>query len=194
MKIYVASKISNRNAALMLAYKLTKLGADVTSRWIEVEKETRPKERQGPKWEAFAKEWGTYDVEDVHSSDAVVILSVSGGMRGTWVEFGMALALNKRVHWIGGRDQTVFTWLDHTPDGTPITYHRDVEEFLVAIFGDLEEYRGALATEIQNLAIEELRKDPRVKLAIDQMTDDNDRKEIERLKRANPRAFRKGRK
>ena len=137
MRAYVATKISNKDAGVMLAYKLAKLGVEVTSRWMEVEKETRPEERVGKRWEAFAREWGANDVEDVVESDAVIILSVPEGMRGTWVEFGIALALNKRIHFIGDRNQTVFTWLDATPDGTPISHHRDVAECVVAIKEEL---------------------------------------------------------
>lgn len=133
MRAYVATKISNKNEGVMLAYKLARLGVEVTSRWLEVEKETRPEERVGKRWEAFAREWGTNDVEDVLRSDTVVVLAVDEGMRGTWVELGMAIATNKRIHWIGHRDQTVFTRIDATPDGTPISYHRDVEEFVSTI-------------------------------------------------------------
>lgn len=143
MRVYVATKIANKEAGVMLAYKLTKMGVEVTSRWLEVEKETRPDERVGRKWEEFAREWGQNDAFDVLNSDVVVVLSVPEGMRGTWVEFGMALAANKKIHWVGDRNQTVFTWLDATPEGTPISYHRDAEEFLAAfIAARAEELKG----------------------------------------------------
>jgi hypothetical protein len=133
MKIYVATRIANKTAGLQLADQLTQLGIEVTSRWLWLEEEARPVERSGPRWEAFCEEWGSNDVQDLVRADSAVFLSVPGGMRGTFVEFGLALATNKKIHWVGDRNFTVFTRLATTLDGTPITYHDDVEQFLSSL-------------------------------------------------------------
>lgn len=133
MRIYIASKISNRPAAVMLAYKLTKMGHHITSRWLECEDEVFQDKRSGKIWEEHAREWGFKDMVDLEDADAAVFLSVPEGMRGTWVEYGMALIYDKDIHWVGSKDQTVFTHLDTTRKGKIIKYHRDAEELLQAM-------------------------------------------------------------
>ncbi len=128
-KYYVATKIANRDQGIFVAYKLLRMGYDVTSRWLECEEQERPPERVGSAWNEFCKKWAKYDMDDVLAADAIVIL-IQENCKGTWVEMGLALAANKEIHFVGTQDLTVFSRLEETPGGVPITYHYNVESFI----------------------------------------------------------------
>lgn len=128
-KWYVATKIANRDQGIFVAYKLLRMGYQVTSRWLECEAKERPPEKTGTAWNEFCSKWAKYDMDDVLEADAIVVL-VQDGCKGTWVEMGLALAANKQIHFVGDQNYTVFSRLEETPGGIPVTYHVDVDSFL----------------------------------------------------------------
>lgn len=137
MKVYVATKIANLNNGIKLAYKLQRMGIEVTSRWLECEGEERPDPPEGGnrkefrnsdfRWQKFAEKWGQYDLDDVARADAVILLPQDECV-GTWVEFGYALGLRKPIYYVGNRGYSVFSHLD--PKKHPIKYFKEVGDLI----------------------------------------------------------------
>lgn len=98
MRIYLASRYDRRFEMLGVTAVLMKAGHDVTSRWIEGRGD-------GPEVEAVE------DVEDVLRADCILCFTeeptehVSWAARGgRHVEFGVALAMGKRLCVVGPRE------------------------------------------------------------------------------------------
>lgn len=106
-KIYLAARWSRREELEALIPSLVGAGYDVTSRWI-----TDPQHRMAdqPDAQAFNAELARHDVADVQKADALIFFAPRGTRGGSDVEFGMALALRKRLFWVGERSH-VFSFL-----------------------------------------------------------------------------------
>ena len=103
MKIYLASRFSRIAEMAQHRATLEKLGHEVTSRWVTgVHDEV--KAFQGRTEASFAEE----DLTDVLKADVVISFTEPPdnvyGRGGRHVEFGVALAMNKRLIIVGWRE------------------------------------------------------------------------------------------
>ena len=104
MRFYIASNLENNEQVQKLAGILKKLGWEHTYDWTvhgsvkETDAET-------------LKSIGQKELDGVKSADIVIVLTPQG--RGTHVELGIAVALNKSVY-IYHRDDTYFKCDDNT--------------------------------------------------------------------------------
>lgn len=102
MKIYIAAAYSRQGEMRALAQYLIDHGHEITARWIDGRHSTPPPGMEPNSREHLA--WAAAeDVEDVRAADVVV--SVTGGGKrsrgGRHVEYGIALALGKRLIILG---------------------------------------------------------------------------------------------
>lgn len=87
MKFYIGSGFKNSNLVNYYSEKLESLGLEHTYNWAKNIKETETKEDM--------INFSRLEIEAILNADLVIILLPAG--RGTHVELGMALALNKRI-------------------------------------------------------------------------------------------------
>ena len=116
LKIYLASRYSRFPEMQQYAKNLDALGHRVTSRWILGDHDLRAHgQSEAPHYMAL---WAQEDWEDLVAAETVISFTegpreVLGRARGgRHVEFGMALALQKRCIIISFREH-VFHWLPH---------------------------------------------------------------------------------
>ena len=100
--VYFAARYSRLEELNGYRAELEALGIEVTSRWLATEPRLRS---------SYADEdWrglGLVDQEDVLAADALVCFAEpagAGGNGGRHVEFGMALALGRRIILVGRRE------------------------------------------------------------------------------------------
>ncbi len=114
-KIYIAARFSRRPEANTLARALMALGHTITSRWVKPETDhVIPTGTSEQAADSERRRFAMEDVEDVLACDWMISLMEeprSNGRGGRHIEFGMALALGKRLTCIGPRE-TVFHHLD----------------------------------------------------------------------------------
>ena len=112
MKIYFAGRYRDADIFRALGETLKRNGHEIVSRWIYLNR------RAGRAFEVIPveekAEIAREDVEDVHACDILVLLStpiitIPAGRGGKHVEFGIALALGKRICVMGAREN-VFHW------------------------------------------------------------------------------------
>jgi nucleoside 2-deoxyribosyltransferase len=126
--IYIAARFSRRPEANALANKLKALGHTIVSRWVKPDSDhVAPtglsKQAADDERRRFAQE----DFDDLCACDMIVSLQEeprNNSRGGRHVEFGMALALGKKVVCIGPRE-TVF---HHLPQ---VRNFSDEEQFLI---------------------------------------------------------------
>lgn len=94
MKVYIAAPFELRKDAEALQLRLQDDGITVTARWIMEEGADQ-----------ISHEWATNDLSDVARADILLLLNPPefkrSGTGGRHVEFGYALALNKKVLVVG---------------------------------------------------------------------------------------------
>ncbi len=104
MKIYLASRYSRIAEMRTYRAQLERVGHVVTSRWVDDQHEAENRETHSVQLAGFAQE----DRDDVAAADCVISFTEephSGHSRGgRHVEYGMALAWNKRVVVVGHRE------------------------------------------------------------------------------------------
>jgi hypothetical protein len=100
MRIYIAARYDRRFEMLGVAAEMNRAGHDVTSRWIEGGRGGDP-----------AITAAVEDVEDLTRADCLVTFSEEPERHVPWaarggrhVEFGLALAMGKRVCLVGPRE------------------------------------------------------------------------------------------
>lgn len=128
--IYLAARFSRRHEAHALGREMVARGHGITSRWTlpntdHVIPAGQSAEAEFSERRRFAME----DCIDVRACDWMISLMEeprSNGRGGRHVEFGMALALGKRLTCIGPRE-TVFHCLDQ------VECFDTVEEFLASL-------------------------------------------------------------
>lgn len=105
--VYLASKFGRREELLGYAGELREAGVTVTSRWLtqhgkdSVTVETTGNTELGATAPRFASE----DVEDVAAADTLISFTAGGGGRGgRHVDFGVGVALGKRLILVGPRE------------------------------------------------------------------------------------------
>lgn len=117
MKIYLAARYSRNPEMRGVRDVLEALGHEVTSRWIDhhdgalLESVATAALNSDP---ASVRHYGQHDLEDLIASDIVISFTSTdgGGKGGRHVEFGYALALNKRVIVVGPRENVFHTLSD----------------------------------------------------------------------------------
>ena len=108
MKFYIASRLGNYQQVQLLAEKLKTAGWIHTYDWTDEWMKHKPTDLANEQdLAAIAKQ----EFEGVAQADVVIILTPQG--RGTHIELGMALALNKTV-FICHSDDTYFKGDDNT--------------------------------------------------------------------------------
>lgn len=116
MNIYLAARFPRREEMESLVPRFKKIGWNVTARWVFGGEEGLTRE-----------DIAILDLEDVENADALVLFTEPYGSLqpggGRFVEFGYALASEKRVYVIGEREN-VFT---HHP---LVTVYSSLEELL----------------------------------------------------------------
>lgn len=106
MKIYLASRYSRRDQMRELAAELTRMGHEITSRWLETEWVNRPGDGAAAPPE-YREKYAAIDMEDVRAADCVVNFTEApgdGSRGGRHVELGLAVAWGKRIIVVGHRE------------------------------------------------------------------------------------------
>ena len=104
MKFYVASSLANYEQVRDLSLLLKKAGWEHTFDWTVY----CPAQRTNAE---ILKTIGTKEYEGIKQADVVVVLTPQG--RGTHVELGMAIALNKKIY-LCHHNNTYFEYNDST--------------------------------------------------------------------------------
>lgn len=111
MEIYIAARFSRRHEANALAQFMKKQGHTITSRWVLPDSDhLLPRGMSGQAADDERRRFAIEDIEDVHACDWMISLMQiprNNSRGGRHVEFGIALALGKRLTVIGPRE-TVF--------------------------------------------------------------------------------------
>lgn len=113
MKIYLAARYSRRDQMRELAAELRRLGHTVTSRWLGGTHELGPEGRSVEAETRLRAEFAREDLDDVLAADCVVSVTEAPDAKpsrgGRHVEFGVGLALGKRLVVIGHRENVFHT-------------------------------------------------------------------------------------
>ena len=137
MKIYLAAAWSRRYEIEVVAERLKALGIEITSRWLQEEKNMQQaigKNLSAPS-DRFLRERAYTDLEDVDAADAIVRFSddlsqsivpshLASGAR--MFEFGYAKAKGKTLFVVGGK-QNVFDRLQE------VIHVKDVDELCAVL-------------------------------------------------------------
>ena len=115
-KVYLAASYGRRDEVRDYAYRLGKLGYIITSRWL-TDNHSIPSaqevEAARDSIPLVGSEFAGKDVEDVRAADIFVMFSespTSGVSRGgRHVEFGLAMAWEKKIIVIGPRENVFHT-------------------------------------------------------------------------------------
>lgn len=101
MKVYLAARYTRKDEMREYADRLQRANHHVTSRWVEVKHNVEDIDRERERASRYASE----DSEDLTAADAVVVFTEPPRKEltrgGRHVEFGMALALQKRLFVVG---------------------------------------------------------------------------------------------
>ena len=98
MKVYLAAPWSERLHMQAVAWMLTRVGFEVTSRWLSSHVEAP----EGASVEDYEQEWAMNDVLAIEAADVLCVTTIApanGG--GRYVEMGMALRAGKPVIAVG---------------------------------------------------------------------------------------------
>jgi hypothetical protein len=137
MHIYLAARYSRHPEMAKHAKKIEKAGHRVTSRWIRGSHSLDESIDRGQSDEVRAN-FAIEDIEDLTKADVVISFTEEmieqvgrPSKGGRHVEFGMGVALNKRMVVIGPREH-VFHWLPN------VEHYGSVAEFL-SVLNDEED-------------------------------------------------------
>lgn len=128
MNIYLAARFSRRSECYMLGSLLEKIGHTIVSRWSSPTSDHQTpvgKSKQAADQER--KQFAIEDIEDIDASDWFICFmdeARNDGRGGKHVEFGYALAKEKRISIIGPRE-TVFHHLEN------VEWFSDITSFLL---------------------------------------------------------------
>lgn len=124
MKVYLAARFSRHDEMRGVRDVLEHaLGHQVTSRWIDLHggdqlESAAAEQLNREPWEVA--HFGQHDIEDLQAADAVISFTSAdgGGKGGRHVEFGIGLALGKRMIVVGPREHIFHTLpqVEHFPD------------------------------------------------------------------------------
>ncbi len=127
MKIYLAGRFSKRHVLNRIGNELQALGHIITSRWtLPNNDHINPAGMSEQAADVERRRFAMEDIEDIHACDCVISLMEAprgNGRGGRHIEFGIALALGKKMIIIGPRE-TVFHHLDE------VEHYETVDQFL----------------------------------------------------------------
>jgi nucleoside 2-deoxyribosyltransferase len=134
IKIYLAAGYSKKNEIRERANELRQLGVEVTSRWLdELHDPNHVMGELGPK---EYEEIAVVDIEDINRAGSFALFTqdptVPFVRGGRMVEFGYAIAKEKRVFVIGPREN-IFAYLPQ------VEVYATWEEFKERMRADVEE-------------------------------------------------------
>jgi hypothetical protein len=137
VKIYLASRFSRNDEMRGVRDVLAgAFGYEVTSRWIDL--------HGGDQLESAASEalnsdpasvahFGQHDMEDIEGADTLIsFTSGGGGKGGRHVEFGIGLALGKRMIVVGPREHVFHTL-------PQVEHHDDWPRLVMALTAEQQE-------------------------------------------------------
>lgn len=105
IKVYLASRFGRQEEIRQHRERLRSLGFVVVSRWLDEEWSSA---RGQPVTHQHKTMWAAYDYDDVRSCDVMINFTEpednSYGRGGRHVEFGLAMAWNKRLVVVGHRE------------------------------------------------------------------------------------------
>lgn len=108
MKVYLAARYSRKDEMREYADRLQRADHHVTSRWVEVKHNVEDIDRE----RELASRYALEDSEDLTAADAVVVFTEPPRKEltrgGRHVEFGMALALQKRLFVVGPSENVFY--------------------------------------------------------------------------------------
>ena len=123
MKVYLAGPYQWKNIIATYAAELRKAGVTVTSRWLE--EPHSPTTQCGDLPDATFAKYAIQDLEDIDQAEILVLFAVPGTpipRAGRHVEFGYALAKNKKLVVVGNVKENIFHYL---PGITPFATWED---------------------------------------------------------------------
>lgn len=128
--VYIAARFSRRPEANALARELQNRGHSITSRWVKPETDhVLPTGISRQAEDSERRRFAMEDMDDVRQCDWCISLMEeprSNTRGGRHIEFGVALALNKKLTIIGPRE-TVFHHLDD------IEQYNTIDEFVASL-------------------------------------------------------------
>lgn len=110
MKLYLCSRYSRRDELRAIRERLhNETKHTVIARWLDTEWEEKEVGGHSVAPLEYRRKWALQDVEDVKCCDCLIAfsednLSLAGKRGGRHVEFGIALALGKRLIVVGPRE------------------------------------------------------------------------------------------
>lgn len=109
MRIYLCSRYSRRDEMRAVREQLQQRGHEVTSRWLDTDWERKDDSGSSAAPPEWREKYAAIDAVDVLSADCLVAFteeprSAVGSRGGRHVEFGIALAMNKRLIIVGPRE------------------------------------------------------------------------------------------
>ena len=122
VRVYLAARYARGPKLQSLAVALERRGHTVTSRWITGHGGTLPTSLPPGRLNddpAGCARYARADIDDLRAADLVVSFTdVGGGKGGRHVEFGVALALGKRLVVVGPREHVFHALpeVEHYPD------------------------------------------------------------------------------
>lgn len=129
-QVYIAARFSRRHEANALAQSLKALGHSITSRWVKPDTDhVIPVGQSKQAGDDERRRFAIEDCEDVRACSWMISLMQEprdNSRGGRHIEFGMALALGKRLTIIGPRE-TVFHHLDQ------VEQFDSADDFLAAL-------------------------------------------------------------
>lgn len=111
-RVYLASRYSRAEEMRQVREVLTDLGVEVTSRWIDHHGGKYPGSFTPVQLNAdpeYCSKIAHVDWTDLLAADTVISFTGAGGKGGRHVEFGMAVALGKRLYTVGPREHVFHT-------------------------------------------------------------------------------------
>jgi nucleoside 2-deoxyribosyltransferase len=134
IKIYLAAGYSKKNEIRERANELRQLGVEVTSRWLDEPHD--PNHVMGELTPEDYREIAVVDIEDIRRAGSFALFTqdptVPFVRGGRMVEFGYAIAKEKRVFVIGPREN-IFVYLPQ------VEVYATWEEFKERMRADVEE-------------------------------------------------------
>ncbi|MBU0847191.1 hypothetical protein KKH23_08420 [Patescibacteria group bacterium] len=110
MRFYLAAKFPRRREIALYRQQLIDLGHVCDCRWLTNSKHQDEFDNLTTNKPGFNCRLAQEDLADLYNSEALVLFGPGSTRGGCHVEFGVALALNKRIIWIGRRTH-VFSYL-----------------------------------------------------------------------------------
>jgi hypothetical protein len=122
MRIYLAAAYHHYPLMQEVAALLTQHGHTVMSRWIKGANAAHDGNLFAPEVLQRSQQWAQGDLEDVKAAEVLLYFSEPGTRQrgGKAVEFGVALALGKRLIVVGGFEHLFHTLraVEHVPTVT----------------------------------------------------------------------------